>query len=332
MTADVPREEVLIPPQKITFVTFHPNWETAEKNFWVKRFFLIVFAVIFLIAFISIGYSVPGSVMPATFQDPLRIVEFSMWYFSTWFLIEMWFIALHKTHTTQIKYAMSKNEEMRISIQFNRSFGLLFLLIFVYYILKMIFRFIYDFALPNSNIFYYLEGKSTLFETAFMAFLVILGFGSYSQFIFTFERTVQGRKVPLFWIIPIVGICLMLFLPYNQIVFAIQFTTFWTLDATMYYFGIFFSLMGGIVVPILYFIMASRFSYRLPQTSKDCKRKGWGFALMAIAAIFNLNYPLQTAALGGIVYAGEILIYVLLAPIFNLVGVLMVRTAYRPTT
>ncbi len=77
--------------------------------------------------------------------------------------------------------------------------------------------------------------------------------------------------------------------------------------------------------------MGKRFSFAgKAQVSKDCYRKGWGFALMAIAAIFNLNYDIYFADAGGILLWGEIAFMIFLAPAFTFIGFLLVRSAYRP--
>ncbi len=167
----------------VTFQSFHPDWETIDAAFWKKRILLIIFAAVALYLLVYWGYTAPYSQMPATFADPIHLVEFCLWAFNTFFFIEMWQIARHKTQTTRIKYELSKNEEMHVSIQFNRSFGILFVSIFFYYFLKLIFRYIFDFSLPNSNIFKVFDGISDPFQTAFAAIEVILGFGAYSQFI-----------------------------------------------------------------------------------------------------------------------------------------------------
>ncbi len=316
----------------VTFQSFHPDWETIDSAFWRKRVLLFIFAAVALYLLIYWGYSAKDySQMPATFANPIHLIEFCLWAFNTFFFLEMWQIALHKTQTTRIKYELSKNEEMRVSIKFNRSFGILFVCIFFYYFLKLIFRYIFDFSLPNSNIFKVFDGDSDPFQTAFAAVEVILGFGAYSQFIYVFEKTVQGRKYPIFWIIPLIGVSMMILLDYKITVFTIEFTRDIVLSVPMYYFSMFFALLGGIIVPVLYFVMGKRFSFAgKDQVSQDCYRKGWGFALMAIAAIFNLNYDLIFVQAGGIALWAEIAFMIFLAPIFTFVGFLFVRSAYRP--
>lgn len=247
-----------------------------------------------------------------------------MWY------VEMYLIARHKAKTTEIKWKISKNEEMHVSLVFNRAFGRLFLTFYIFYLLRLAFTFEFNFNLPNCNIYEYLRGYCTLFETVYAAIVTTLGFIAYSFFLYSFEKTVMGRKYPLFWIIPPIGVALMIFVPYDLVVFTIPLYTGLAIPIHMYEFSLIIGWLGGMFVPILYFVMSKRFAYGNAATAKDCWRKGIGFLLLAIAAINSINLPFLISANGGILYVLQVFFFAFLGGILTFAGIWNIRTAYRP--
>ena len=327
--------EPIIPPKEayspdVLVKTFHPDWETIDKSLWIKRILLIIWTLAAYSIYIYIGYHLPGAAMPNLFEDPIRVVEFSLWFFSTMWYVELYLIARHKTKTTQIKWELSHNEEMRVSIIFNQAFGRLFICLYLFYLLRMAFTFIFGFQLPNANIWKVSQGFSTPIQTAYADVVVILGFASYSIFIYAFELTVEGRKRPIFWVIPLAGVILMIFGPYDYVLFTITFTSQLVEPVLLYDFSLIVGWFGGVIIPLLYEIMARRFEYSLPETAKDCRKKGLGFVLLGIAAITSFNQELTLAYMGGLPFDLEVLFRVLLGGLVTFVGIFLIRSAYRP--
>ncbi len=329
----------------ITLTTFHPDWEIVEKSFWMRRIVLMISGVFALIVVILVGFNLPGSVMPGLFtgeEKEWRILEFSFWFFNSVFFLEIVLIANHKTRTTQIKYNISKNEEMRVSITFNRSLSLLFIGIFIFTILKIIIKYILGLKFEDSNIWRYLAGECLtpaltplsqcdIRTWLFNALYVCIGFGSYSQFLYVFEKVVMGRKHPLLWLITPIGLFIMIFLPYDFILLRIPFTSTLIMEMPLYFFGQWLAMSGGIIVPILYLIMGRRFAFSgHEQTSKDCYLKGIGFTIAALGAVFDVVSPLAYLSWGGILAVAEVFIWVILAPLLTFIGIILVRKAYRP--
>ncbi|HMF33510.1 MAG TPA: hypothetical protein VKK79_18955 [Candidatus Lokiarchaeia archaeon] len=331
---NVVAQEPQIAPEKITFTTFHPEWETVEKAFYVKRILIVIFAIILIYLFVWFGFTWPQSKMAATFasQYPFHIIEFSLWCFSMIFMFEIGLIANHKIRTTKIKFKMSKNEEMRLSLFFNRSFFALFIMFFAFNVLKLVIRFIFYWNFWDSNIFHAMLDYPTNYIPVWItnALYVLLGFTGYAQFVYAFEKVVMGRRIPYLWIIPVIGMAIMLFAPWDIVVFQIQFTSqlIWTMQ--MYYFGQWLAMFGGIAVPILYFVMGQRFSYGHPQTAQDCYRKGIGFTFAAIGGVFDVNQELVLAQYGGILLFFDAFVWIFLASVLTIIGVLLIRSAYRP--
>jgi len=324
--------ENTVPFKELTFTTFHPDWETIEKRFWSKRVLLLVGFGAFVGIFIWIGLYWPNSVMISAFAKdfPYHFIEFCLWLVAIPFLGEIGFIALHKIGTTRIKYEMSKNEEMRVSIQFNRAFFALFVLFFCFNILKLAIRFIFGYYFWDSNIWRAITDGVPLGGWLLSALYVLLGFTGFAEFLFYFERVVMARKHPVLWVIPVIGMALMILGPWDAVLFELHFTSTLIASVTVYYFGQWMAVVGGIFVPILYFVMGSRFSYGHPQTSQDCYRKGIGFVVTAVAAVFDVNQELYFSSVGGLPFYLEAFTWTILAPLLTIIGVLLVRSAYRP--
>ncbi len=327
----------------ITLTTFHPDWEVIETKFWLKRILLMIFAGFLLLVVLGIGLNPINtySVMPALFSSPageIRMAEFALWFLSCFLFLEMVQIANHKTRTTRIKYALSKNEEMRVSISFNRALSRLFIGIFIFTFLKIIIKEILGYKFEDSNIWRVLWGTCMTTSAActwqvwlMNALYVCIGFGSYSQFLYVFEKVVQGRKYPFLWLITPIGLFIMIFLPYNIPVVNFVFTTDITWLMELYFFGQWFAMSGGIIVPLLYLVMGRRFSYSgHEQTSKDCYSKGIGFTIAALGAVFDVVAPLNFIYAGGFLEFFEALFLVFTAPALTFIGIILVRKAYRP--
>ncbi len=325
----------------ITLTTFHPDWETVDKSFWTRRIFLMIFAVFFMIVILWVGYNYPGSVMPTLFSGDaqyIRIIEFAVWWINGFLFLEMVQIANHKTRTTKIKYALSKNEEMRISISFNKALSRLFIGIFLFTFLKIVIKEILGYKFEDSNIWRMIWGTCMTTTSCgwqvwlLNALYVCIGFGSYAQFLYTFEKVVQGRKHPFLWIITPIGLFIMIFVPYNIPIVDFVFTSTLHWNMESYFFGQWFAIIGGgIMVPILYLVMGKRFAFSgHEQTSKDCYNKGIGFTIAALGNVFDVVAPLVFLSWGGILAFFEAFFWVFTGPILTLVGIFLVRKAYRP--
>ncbi len=330
----------------ITITTFHPEWETVERKFWLNRFLLLLFAGFLLLVILGIGLNPLNSysVMPALFSGEvggIRIAEFTLWFVNCFLFLDLVLIANHKTHTTKIKYELSKNEEMRVSISFNRALSRLFIGIFIFTFLKIVIKEILGLKFEDSNIWRFLLSDCLSPKTVactwqvwlINALYVCIGFGAYSQFLYVFEKSVQGRKHPFLWIITPIGLFIMVFLPYNVLVVTFVFTSTLQWPMTLYFFGQWLALIGGgIMVPILYIVMGRRFAYSgLTQTSTDCYNKGIGFTIAALGAVFDVVAPINTGPItGGIFGFFEVLGLVFMAPLLTFIGIILVRKAYRP--
>jgi len=226
---------------------------------------------------------------------------------------------------------------MRVSIVFNQALSRLFIGIFIFNFLKIIIKVILGYKFEDSNIWRLLSNNclspvECTWQVWFInALYVGIGFGSYSQFLYVFEKVVQGRKHPFLWFITPVGLFIMIFLPYDIPVYTFVFssTLHWLME--LYFFGQWFALSGGVLIPVLYFVMGRRFSYSgLEQTSKDCYHKGIGFAIAALGAVFDVVAPLTFSSWGGFLGFFEALFFVYLAPLLTFIGIILVRKAYRP--
>ncbi len=324
--------------------TFHPDWETVDTSFWAKRLTLILYSVALFAFYILLGYRVIPVVMPwaprnmpGIFGDPaeggFRIAECALWFFSTMWYVEIYWIARHKVKTTQIKWELSHNEEMRVSMVFNKAFGRVFLSLYLFYVLRVPFTFVFGFELPDAN--WWRPTNSigipiTTPERIYADIVVFLGFASYSIFIYAFEKTVQGRKYPIFWVIPLIGVLMMFFVPYNMVLVVIPFTSDWHQPVYAYETALIVGWLGGIIIPALYEIMARRFKDRFPQTAKDCRMKGSGFILLGLAAITSFDNPLTLFYFGGITAWLEIFFVVFLGGSLTIFGLYLIRKAYRP--
>ncbi len=319
--------------------TFHPEWETVDTSFWVKRLILILYSIALFSFYIYLGYNVipqlhlPNRTMPEIFAEPIRIAECALWFFSTMWYVEIYWIARHKVKTTRIKWNLSHNEEMRVSMVFNKAFGRVFLSLYLFYILRVPFTFVFGFELPDANWWRPLNSWGlpiTTPERIYADIVVFLGYASYSIFIYAFEKTVQGRKYPIFWVIPLIGVICMFFGKYDQVLFTIPFATGLSVDVKFYEFSLVVGWLGGIIIPILYEIMARRFSYKFPQTSKDCRMKGTGFVLLGLAAITSFDNPLNLYYYGGLTGWFELFFVVFLGGTLTIIGLYLIRKAYRP--
>ncbi len=328
--------------------TFHPDWEMVDTGFWKKRLVLILYSIALFGFYILLGYRVIPNVMPwaprtmpGIFGDPeegvFRIMEFSLWFFSTMWYVEIYWIAQHKVKTTKIKWELSHNEEMRVSMVFNKAFGRVFLSLYLFYVLRVPFTFVFGFELPDANWWRPLNSIGipiTTPERIYADIVVFLGFASYSIFIYAFEKTVQGRKYPIFWVIPLIGVMMMFFVPYNYVLITIPFTSTWHQPVYAYETALIVGWLGGIIIPLLYEIMARRFnqstSLIMKATAKDCRMKGTGFVLLGIAAICSFDNPVNWLGMGGLPAWFELFFVMFLGGTLTIIGLYVIRKAYRP--
>ncbi len=330
--------------EEVLVRTFHPEWETVDTGFWVKRVVLILYSIALFAFYIYLGYNVIPVVMPwaprtmpGIFGDPteggFRIAECALWFFSTMWYVEIYWIARHKVKTTKIKWELSHNEEMRVSMVFNNAFGRVFLSLYLFYVLRVPLTFVFGFELPDANWWRPFNSIGIAVSTPeriYADIVVFLGYASYSIFIYAFEKTVQGRKYPIFWVIPLIGVLLMFFAPYDTILFTIPFTRDLIVDVRSYEFALVVGWLGGIIIPVLYEVMARRFSYKFPQTTKDCRMKGTGFIILGLAAITSFDNPLNLFKFGGITAWLELFFVVFLGGTLTIIGLYLIRKAYRP--
>jgi hypothetical protein len=77
--------------------------------------------------------------------------------------------------------------------------------------------------------------------------------------------------------------------------------------------------------------MGQRFNYAgNTRTAQDCYRKGIGFTFAAIAGVFDVNQELVFLMNGGFLLFFDALVWVFLASGLTIIGVLLIRSAYRP--
>ncbi len=316
----------------------------VDTGFWKKRLVLILYSTALFAFYILLGYRVIPYILPGASRTmagifgepgigPFRIMECALWFFSTMWYVEIYWIARHKVKTTKIKWELSHNEEMRVSMVFNKAFGRVFLSLYLFYVLRVPFTFVFGFELPDAN--WWRPLNSILMpistpERIYADIVVFLGFASYSIFIYAFEKTVQGRKYPIFWVIPLIGVLMMFFVPYNMVLTTISFTSTWDQPVYAYETALIVGWLGGIIIPLLYEVMARRFKDRLPETSKDCRMKGTGFILLGLAAITSFDNPVNWFEMGGLPAWFELYFVMFLGGTLTIIGLYLIRKAYRP--
>jgi hypothetical protein len=328
--------------QKVTFFDFNPPWEGDDSRLWLKQVILFLLCVGFYALFLLVGYTYQGSTLPTLFsgsEGTVHIVEFTAWFVTLFFYVDLVYVAWFKTERDKLAYKQTWTAQSLYHARYNTSFGLGFFIIFLFYIIRLGSNWIWNFDINVANINLSMTLAQTdpsfsYWYTFFAALLVAGGFGAYSQFLFQLERVMLGRKVPVLWVIPIIGIILIIFVPYNSHILTIPFTTGLQLPIDTYYLGMIIAWIGAALVPILYFILSKWYEYENPKFAKESLSQSRGFLLLSLAAFFNLNHDLYfvqgvAPVYGGILFGLEVVFSMFLGPLCNLVGFIMIRRVYK---
>src|SRR5271157_2143749 len=325
--------------QKVTFFDFNPPWEGEDPRLLFKEIILFILTAGFYALFLLVGYTYKGSYLPTYFQDPVRIIEFTAWFVTLFFYVDLVYIAWFKTKRAKIAYQQTWTAQSLYHARYNTSFGFGFLIVFLFYIIRLGSNWIWNFDISVANIYQSTIIASTdpsfsYWYTFFAALLVAGGFGAYSQFLFQLERVMLGRKVPVLWVIPIIGIILIIFVPYAPDIMTIPLTSSLKIYVNTYVVGMIVAWIGAALVPFLYFILSKWYEFENPIFAKESLSQARGFLLLSIAAFFNLNHEIYfvqgvAPVYGGILYGLEVAFSMFLGPLCNLVGFALIRRVYR---
>jgi hypothetical protein len=269
------------------------------------------------------------------------VIEFTAWFVTLFFYVDLVYVAHFKAVRDNLTYQQTWTAQSLYHARYNAAFGWGFFIIFLFYIIRLGSNWIWNFDISVANIYQsiMIENSGSVpgfsyWYTFFAILLVAGGFGAYSQLLFQLERVMLGRKVPVLWVIPVIGIILIIFVPYSPDIITIPFTSTLKVYVDTYVLGMIIAWIGAALVPILYFIQSKWFEYENPQFAKDSLRQAKGFLLLSIAAFFNLNHELYfvqgvAPVYGGILYGLEVVFSMFLGPLCNLLGFIMIRRVYK---
>ncbi len=317
----------------VVMETLNPPWEPKDPKIHWKQIGLLILTAAFYALFLFLGYYViPDSNLPEYFSDTVRIIEFTGWFVSLFFYIEIVQVALYKTKADKRYLAETKQMQPYLHKHHNRSFAVGFFLVFLFYIVRLGANWVFNFDIEAGNIFKALDGLYTPWETLFGALLAAGGFGAYAQYLFIFERVALGHRKPIFWVIPVVGILMVIFAPYDTVVFDLQVVSGVHFAPKLFDVSLVLAWVGAAIVPLGFLVLYKRYKFHNPEYARECKDLWIGFLLISIATWFSINHQIYFAGLapvvGGLPYFFEVFFSMFLGPLCNFAGVFFVRRSF----
>ncbi len=320
-------------PKSVVMETLNPPWEPHDGKIHLKQIGLFILTATFYALFLFLGYYViPDSNMPEYFTDVVRIIEFTGWFVSLFFYLEIVQVAVYKTKADKRYLAETKEMQPYLHMHNNRSFAAGFFLVFLFYIVRLGANWVFNFDIEAGNIFKALDGLVTPWEALFGALLAAGGFGAYAQYLFIFERVGLGHRRPIFWVIPVIGTLMLIFAPYNIVVFDLQVVSGVNFAPLLFNVSLVIAWVGSALVPVGFLILYKRYKFRNPDYAHQCKDLWIGFLLFTVATWFSINHQIYFApggaVVGGLPYYGEVFFSMFLGPLCNFAGVFFVRRSY----